>query len=312
VPGDVGPVLQGRNLTTNGNAVTNQLDLFEDGRDVMLRNDVLTALEQRNAAAGREALQRLVAEYPDDTLVPTLETLVCVLEAPVHEHFATQTALRDTCEGWCLPCMPAARRAFGDAAGMAWCLPLWRAVARAASQLPFHREMPEWHAAPLWMRAAEWTAASDSIKRIGSWRRIPTPLAWMAETVYRLQGLDPAWPLLAELAWLSPKKLGALIQTLGDSSLLALRRRFDAKFDGDGTLDDLAWLPAWSLTEKPGLAVLLRASEPSTGTLPEKGLRIMLELLNLERQGRQHDLLERRKDLRGLHAGLFEAYIRTR
>ncbi|RWA50443.1 hypothetical protein AU476_27885 [Cupriavidus sp. UYMSc13B] len=300
------------NLTANGNAVTNQLDLFEDSRDVMLRNDVLTALEQRNAAAGREALQRLGAEYPDDALVPTLETLVRVLESPVRGHFTNHAALRDTCEAWCLPCMPAARRAFGDAAGMAWCLPLWRALARAASQLPFHREMPEWHAAPLWMRAAEWTTACDSIKRIGSWRRIPITLAWMAETVYRLQGLDPAWPLLAELAWLSPKKLGALIRSLGDSSLLALRRRFDANFDGDGTSEDLSWLPAWSMTEKPGLAALLRASEPSTGTLPEQGMRIMLELLTLERQGRQHDLVERRKDLRGLHAGLFEAYIRTR
>ncbi|GLC94727.1 hypothetical protein Tamer19_41350 [Cupriavidus sp. TA19] len=75
MPGDVGPVLQGRNLTTNGNAVTNQLDLFEESRDVMLRDDVLTALEHRNAAGGREALRRLDAEYPDDALVPTLETV---------------------------------------------------------------------------------------------------------------------------------------------------------------------------------------------------------------------------------------------
>ncbi|MFC4518463.1 hypothetical protein [Cupriavidus pinatubonensis] len=292
--------------------MTNQLDLFEDSRDVMLRNDVLTALEQRNATEGREALQRLGAEYPDDAYVPTLETLVGVLESPVHGHFTTHAALRDTCEARCLPSVPAARRAFGDAAGTAWCLPLWRAVAQAASQLPFHREMPDWHAAPLWMRAAEWTNACESIKRIASWRRIPITLAWMAETVYRLEGLDAAWPLLAELAWLSPKKLGAVMQTLGDSPLLALRRRFDANFEGDGSADDLAFFPAWALTEKPGLAGLLRASEPSTGTLPEKGMRVMLELLTLERQGRQHDLVERRKDLRGLHTGLFEAYIRTR
>ncbi|QQX89805.1 hypothetical protein JJQ59_35520 (plasmid) [Cupriavidus necator] len=162
------------------------------------------------------------------------------------------------------------------------------------------------------MRAAEWTAACESIRRIGSWRRIPIPLAWMAETVYRLQGLDPAWPLLAELAWLSPRKLGALMQTLGDSSLLALRQLFDANFDGDGTTDDLVWFPAWAMTERPGLAALLHGSEPSTHTLPEQGMRIMLELLTLEREGRRHDLVERRKDLRSLHAGLFEAYIRTR
>lgn len=311
-PGDSWPVLQGRSSTTNQNAVTNQLDLFEHSRDVMLRNDVLAALEQRNAATGREALRRLAAEYPADALVPTLEILIRVLEYPFHEHITNHMALRDTCEAWCSPSVPAARRAFGDAAGMAWCIPLWRAVAQAASQLPFHREMPEWHAAPLWMRAAEWTAARESIKSIESWRRIPITLAWMAETVYRLQGLEPAWPLLAELSWLSPRKFGALMQALGDSSLLALRRVFDANFDGEGTIDDLAWFPAWALSEKPGLAAFLRGSEPSTRTLPEQGMRIMLELLSLEREGRQHDLVERRKTLRGLHAGLFGAYIRTR
>jgi hypothetical protein len=172
--------------------------------------------------------------------------------------------------------------------------------------------MPEWHAAPLWMRAGECSAARESIKQIELWRRIPIPLAWMAETVYILQGLEPAWPLLVELAWLSPKRLGGLMQSLGDPSLLALRRRFDANFDGDGTIEDLAWFPAWALTDKPGLAALLRASESSTHTLPEQGLRIVLDLLSLEHEGRQHELLERRKTLRGLHPGLFRAYIRTR
>jgi hypothetical protein len=66
------------------------------------------------------------------------------------------------------------------------------------------------------------------------------------------------------------------------------------------------------LTEKPGLAAFLRAAESSTRTPPEQGMRIMLEMLSLERAGRQHELLERRKTLRDLHAGLFGAYLRTR
>ncbi|SPC06649.1 hypothetical protein [Cupriavidus oxalaticus] len=272
----------------------------------------LAALEQCNVTAGREALLRLTSEYPIDALAPTLAMLVEVLERPIPEPVTSHAVLRDTFEAWSSQIVPAARRAFGDAGGTAWCLPLWRTLAQAASDLPFRRDMPEWHTAPLWIRAAEWLAARESIARIESWRRIPTTLAWMAETVYRLQGLESAWPLLAELAWLSPKRLGALMQGLGDSSLLALRRVFDANFDGDGTLDDLAWFPAWALTERPGLAAFLRAAEFSTRTLPEQGMRIMLEMLSLEREGRQHELLERRKALRDLHAGLFGAYIRTR
>ncbi|CAP64253.1 MULTISPECIES: hypothetical protein [Cupriavidus] len=39
---------------------------------------------------------------------------------------------------------------------------------------------------------------------------------------------------------------------------------------------------------------------------------LMLDMLSLEREGRQHELLERRKTFRDLHPGLFSAYIRMR
>lgn len=43
-----------------------QLDIFSDSRDVMLRNDVLSALQRYDAAGARRALQALANEYPDD------------------------------------------------------------------------------------------------------------------------------------------------------------------------------------------------------------------------------------------------------
>ncbi len=85
------------------------------------------------------------------------------------------------------------------------------------------------------------------------------------------------WPSLSGC----PRRSSARSYKRSVSSLLALRRRFDANFDGDGTSEDRRWFPAFALAEKPGLAALLRASEPSTGTLPEQGMRIMLELLTL-------------------------------
>jgi hypothetical protein len=36
-----------------------------------------------------------------------------------------------------------------------------------------------------------------------------------------------------------------LLPALGDASLNALRRRFDAEFPGTGAVDDDAWFPAW-------------------------------------------------------------------
>jgi hypothetical protein len=38
----------------------------------------------------------------------------------------------------------------------------------------------------------------------------------------------------------------------------------------------------------------------------------LLQILDLERRGSQHDLVERRKALRDLHVGLYAAYLKTR
>jgi len=44
----------------------------------------------------------------------------------------------------------------------------------------------------------------------------------------------------------------------------------------------------------------------------ERATSFLWQIRSLERQGRQHDLVERRKALRGLHAGLYAAYMKKR
>ena len=69
-----------------------QLDIFADSRDVMLRDDVLEQLQRRNATAARTALERLAGEYPDDGVLPAMTVLVRELEsestAPLVDHAA--------------------------------------------------------------------------------------------------------------------------------------------------------------------------------------------------------------------------------
>jgi hypothetical protein len=127
----------------------------------------------------------------------------------------------------------------------------------------------------------------------------------MAEAHYRVHDLDGAWGLLAELAWLSADRFDQLLKRLADPLLERLRRGFDAAFEGHGDVRDLAWFPARVLTEKPGLAHQLGEAKRSLHTEPEQAMRLLLELLGLERQGRQRDIVERRKALR-------DAHLRTR
>lgn len=154
--------------------------------------------------------------------------------------------------------------------------------------------------------------AADAVARIESWRRIPAPLAWMLQARLALQGLQPNWGLLAELAWLSPSRLELVLSHRSDPLLVPLLARFGQTFEGAGDATDLAWFPAWVLTERPNLAPQLAQAQASLHRAPEQAMRLMLELLGLEHQGRHHDVIDRRKTLRGLHASLYAAYMASR
>ena len=57
-----------------------QLDIFADSRDVMLRNDVLSALQRYDARETQQTLRRLSDEYPDDDSIPQLTVLAAALD----------------------------------------------------------------------------------------------------------------------------------------------------------------------------------------------------------------------------------------
>jgi hypothetical protein len=289
-----------------------QLDIFDDSRDTMLCNDVCAALERRDASAARSAWHALADEFPDHGSLAPLSLLVNVLAqratAPFEDHKAARHGLRAMIG----EIEPAAVRVFGERSATAWLVPLWREMAQRVSPLPFRPESCEVHAAAFWLRAGDWAAASDAVARIASWRRIPAPLAWMAQAHYRLHGLDDVWGYLAELAWMSCERFDQLIRQLGDPLLERLRKKFDTTFEGQGDLRDLAWFPAWVLTERPALSRQLGQAQHGLHTHPEQAMRLVLELLGLERQGRHHDVVARRKVLRDTHLSLYAAYMATR
>ena len=289
-----------------------QLNFFDHGRDLMLRNDVLAALEQREPAAARAAWRAFGDEYPQDATLAPLALLVDALEDNEEAGFPSHDALRARRLALIEHIEPAALRLFGDAQGAVWLAPLWRRTAQRAARLTFRADRAEDHAAPLWLHAGDPASSAAAVAGIESWRRIPVPLAWMAEARQRSDGLDSAWPLLAELAWLAPARFDELTRRLTDPRLAGLRRHFDAGFEGDGSVADLAWLPAWALVGAPVLAPRLRKAQPVHGMPAELAMRLLLELLNLERHGRHAELVQRRKALRDLNASLYGAYMATR
>ena len=287
-----------------------QLDLFEDSGDVTLRNEVIDALRSRDQTAARKWLAMLAAAYPSDDLLKPLAALVDALASPparprtVEEASRALAPVENEVE-------PAALRVFGIKEGPTWLAPLWRSLAESVAGLAFSTETPGVHAAALLLRARDWEAADAAVASIPSWRRIPIPLAWMAEARFGQLGLAPAWPLLAELAWLDPRRFEDLAQRLEAKALRKLLRDFDTGFEADGD-PDFAWFPAWILIVEPDLAPLLRETQSSRNTAQERAARIILQILSLERQGRHGEIVQHRKKLRDLNGALFERYMRTR
>lgn len=289
-----------------------QLDIFDHSRDVMLRNDIIGALARRDASEARVSWQILSEDFPTDDALPAFAVLVGAVERRAAVGFVDHDAVA---EARCVlndKVAPAAERVFGHQAGANWMVPLWRNAALSAAPLAFRSDHSEDHAAPLWLQAGDWQAAADAVVHIESWRRIPAPLAWMVEARYRLSGLEAVWALLTELAWLSPRRFGELTRRLDDPSLNNLRRQFDSSFEGDGTVADLVWFPAWVLTEKAGLARWVAEAQPSRDDAPERVTRLLVELIGMERQGRHHDVIERRKALRDTHPIVYGAYMKAR
>jgi len=310
-----------------------QLDIFNDSRDVMLHNDVVQALQSHDATQAQGACAALERDYPDDVNLTALHLLLRAEQdyaAPAEstglsDHAALRLlrlTLLDQIE-------PAALGQMGAMEGRRWCYPLWQNLIVRAANLPFRADAESDHMAPMLLHVQAWQAAADAVARIESWRRIPAPLSWMAQAKLRLNGLRSTWPLLAELAWLSPKRLAVVADTAPDLQLPRLLAQFELALDAVETLDSalnasekvathadtasvLAWFPAWLLIHSSDLAEALTQAQAGQHSAPEQAMRLLLNLLTLERQGRHHDLIQQRKALRDLHPGLFAAYMKTR
>ena len=289
-----------------------QLDIFADSHDVMLRNDVLRALERRNALAARAAWQALASAYAQDASLAALDLLAETLEADDTAPLPDHEAVRQARHHLTREVTAAARQALGEGAAAAWLQPLWQRLAERAARLPFDATRADDHAAALWLQGAHWTRAAEAVEGIESWRRIPAPLAWMCEAHWHMDRLANGWALLAELAWLAPSRLDGLLRRLPNAHLAGLFKKFGTSFEGAGDATDLAWFPAWVLIEAPKLAPALAQAWPSQHSDGERAMRLLLELLGLEREGRHAELLQRRRALRDLHAGLYSAYMATR
>lgn len=293
-----------------------QLDLFDDGRDVGLRNDLAQALLDGDPVAAQRSADTLQAEFGADTVLPPAALLIENLHwrqslAADSSLEATQVLhARQHLEG---PVTAAAHALFGAHEAPPWLQGQWCWLATLAAPIGWHPAHAEAHAAGLYLHGQAWPQAAAAVASIGSWRRIPVPLLWMTQARWRGEGADVAWPLLAEALWLAPARAAALLPALADTRLSRLVARFEEHFDpAAAAAAEWAWLPAFALVDQPLLAGPLEKAKPPTDSAAGQAFSTVMALLRLERQGRHHEIIAHRARLQALSITLFAAYMATR
>ena len=291
-----------------------QLDIFDDSRDVALRNDLAQALLDGDPVAAQRIADTLQAEFSADPVLAPAAVLVEHLQW--QQSMATRGRLevatvldaRHRLDG---PVAAAAIAVLGAQEAAAWLAGQWCWLAAQAAGTGWHPAHAEAHAAALYLRGQAWPQVADAVSRIDAWHRIPLPLLWMTQARWRGESADVAWPLLAQALWLAPARAAALLPALADTRLDRLVARFEERFD-PASGAEWAWLPAFALVDQPLLAGPLSPATPDTQTAAGEAFTVVMALLRLERQGRHHEIVAHRARLRSLSEILFAAYMATR
>lgn len=291
-----------------------QLDLFIHSADVGLRNAVIEALRARDTDAMRAAIDRLRADFPGDGHLDGFEHLFSGLSA-LNPPAQSPTGIAEQLERIETQLLPSVQKLLGTDAAQRWIEPVYLDLAQGAVGKSFSRGLSSTHAAALFLRAGALAEARAAVAEIPSWRRIPEPLAWMAQIALRENKSEEFWPLLAELAWIAPALFTELLAGLDERASSALIRRLYREFGSTAEVDDesdeASWFPAWLLVEHPELLPFLRTAEHYSSR-PARSAAVLIDLLIGERQGAASSLPDKRKQLRDLAPMLFRHYMARR
>jgi hypothetical protein len=255
-----------------------QLDLFLDGRELILVNDIVARLLEGQLAGARAALDRLGGESPSH---PDLAAFALLVDSI---HAGPPTLPGAGAPGSLIEALaalePAANRLLGAGAAT-FLLPWWQALAHTESGLDPSEPSPLLRH---WMGSARW--------HLGEEREAVR--LWLA------------------LCWLDPASFARLAPMLPSSRVREAWAAFDAETDsldsGDARAWDVRWFPAWLVLRHRWVAHALRPDEIPDTDAPMKVLRLLPRLLALESRAFGDELVRCRTALRDLSPRFFRAY----
>ena len=258
-----------------------QLDLFLDGRDIVLVNRLVVSLLEGEPDFAQEALTQLRAENPGHPDLPLFVRLCEALQVgpPSPGGPAGLRALIGSLEDL----IPAADRLLARGA-RTFLLPWWQRLAQAGAALP--------------------SAQAE-----------PSVRGWLASACYHLGDTREAFRLWLALCWLDPDSFARCAPRLPDAILREAWAAFQARADHDETEHQGAapvlWFPAWLALRERWVAHLFHPDEIPDNDAALRALRLLHTLLPLESQGYSAELVLQRRMLREISPAFFRDYWRV-
>ena len=278
-----------------------QFDLFFHSDDVIAENELRAALRAGNAGAAQGKFNELKARVHDHHILGPASAMIGALgTAPPHDAGAALTYLDRLEREWA----PAVRDLFGtEAQGIL--SPLWNAVGRALEGMVFDPGHPERHSSRAYLECADWSSVLRVIRVEPELAIQPVLLERTAEALWQIGETAQAIESWFTLCWMAP----AYFEKLMDDGYISAsilqghwNETINVEMEPELTTE---WYPTWVMLREPGLARAINSRGADTG--PERAFDLVRELMT------SHDEhLELRRELKDIHPGLFDYFLRNR
>ncbi len=276
-----------------------QLDMFTDTPATNRVNGITQALANRDTGEARRQLEGLYDTAPDHIHLGELEQLVEAAEnlaTPVDDVAAELRMLQETLT-------PLAENLLGkDSRNLL--IPLWRRLAAALRDQPYHAAHPERHLSHAASQAMDWDSARQAVEQVPEWQGDPVLLQRHARACERLHRRHDALLSWFNLCWRFPEQ-GDAIESGSDTEL---HRQWEAFLELEPELP-VHNFPAWLLLKKPGLGKMLAGPRHETADCPAS-YRTLYQLTGLSAQG--DDDITLRARLKRQDPVLFQYYLSSR
>lgn len=275
-----------------------QPDLFLDGAQAQVQNQIIDAVNARDAAVAVEKLRQLEGLDAAHWAIPHAVALIDALCAtPAGQGDAARQRLQTVENRW----LPAATALLRSGA-RDFLTPLWRDVGRALEGTAF--ESPHGHASWAYLNGLDWANVKRSVLAASDWESQPLLRTRLALAQWRLAEYRDATRSWFALCWHFPAHFAECVESPTFPNASLQRAWEEARNQDMDPPVTPPWFPAWVVIEHPGYA---RSIGPCGGASePECAYDHLVALLSGHSD---REDLDHRRALQDLHADLLGRYL---